>query len=428
MHQPRTESPPTESLSLNQRRREGPWTVEVGTAHGVESRTLLVGESLVLGNSHSVALRVADCTVSRRHCVVRAENGVIAVEDLDSTNGVFVGPARVRAAQLSGDGASFVIGRTTVTITPRLASESLQRAELPGIIGDSPAMRRVAVEVRRHATTRAPVLLQGESGTGKDLVARALHALSKRPGEYVPVNAGGILEGLADTELFGHRRGSFTGAVSNRSGAFELAHRGTLFLDEVAEVAHSIQVKLLRVVEDGQVRPVGAAKALTVDTRIVSASWAPLAERVVEGRFRADLYHRLSMAVIRLPPLRERMSDVPALCVALLGEMAPDVGPKRLSTTGLARLVAYRWPGNVRELRGVLYRAALKADKARIEADHIDFAIPPDGRTRQMTPADAQQLVAQFHGNVSAAARAAGMARTTFRAMLEKGRRPGSSR
>lgn len=404
---------------------EGAWTVEVGTAHGVYAQVLMVGESLVVGSGQASALRVVDPTVSRRHCLVRAVPGGITVEDLDSTNGVFFGPARVRWAELRGVGASFVIGRSTVTITPSGSDVAVGAMELPGVVGDSPAMRRVAREVHRHAGTRAPVLVEGESGTGKDLVARALHALSKRSGEYVPLNVGALPEGLADTELFGHRRGSFTGAVSNRAGAFELAHRGTLFLDEVAEVSPLVQVKLLRVVEDGQVRPVGAAKPVQVDTRIVSASWAALPQRVVEGRFRADLYHRLSTAVIRLPPLRERKSDIPALCATLLEIMAPEVGKKRLSTGGLARLVAHSWPGNVRELRSVLYRAALQSEAVRIEARHIDISIPADGKLCQVTPADAQHLVAQHHGNVSAAARSAGMARTTFRAMLEKSRGSG---
>src|SRR6187551_1936871 len=166
-------------------------------------------------------------------------------------------------------------------------------------------MRRIAEDVHRHARTRAPILIQGESGTGKDLVARAIHLLGRPNGPYVPLNVGAIAEALADSELFGHRRGAFTGAVAHRHGAFELAHQGTLFLDEVAELSAGVQVRLLRVVEDGKLRPLGAHASTQVDVRIVSASWASLPERVEQCRFRADLYHRLSMVTLELPPLRE---------------------------------------------------------------------------------------------------------------------------
>jgi DNA-binding NtrC family response regulator len=403
-------------------RKPGPWTIEVGSIHGVCSRVLMVGESLVVGSGHDAGLRVPDPAVSEQHCLLKVQPGGLTVEDLGSAGGVFLGPARVAQATLVSAGASFVIGATTVTIKPGVEEEPVSSALLPGMVGGSGAMRRVAHEVRRHAATRAPVLLQGESGTGKDLVAQALHTLSRRPGAYVPINAGAMPEPLADAELFGHRRGAFTGAVTNRSGAFELAHQGTLFLDEIAEVPPSVQVRLLRVVEDGQVRALGSNKPTSVDTRIVSASWAPLADRVADGSFRADLYHRLSTAVVRLPPLRQRKSDIPELCEVLLRRMSSDVGVKQLASGALARLVTHCWPGNVRELSSVLYRAALLTDEATIEPQHIDLAFPSDGNGRRLTRADAPRLLEQHRGNVSAAARACGVARSTFRAWLEKPR------
>jgi DNA-binding NtrC family response regulator len=283
-------------------------------------------------------------------------------------------------------------------------------------------MRRIAEEVRRHAGTRAPILIQGESGTGKDLVARAIHTLGRPAGPYVPLNVGAIAESLADSELFGHRRGAFTGAVSHRQGAFEQAHQGSLFLDEVAELSPGVQVRLLRVVEDGTLRPLGAHTSTRVDVRVLSASWATLPTRVQEGRFRADLYHRLSTVTLELPALRERKSDIPALAAALLRRLEGEVGPKELSAEALGLLVAHSWPGNVRELSSVLYRAAALAGGREILAQHLALSVrlPGPRRVRDVASFDARALLETHAGNVSAAARAAQMPRTTFRALLMK--------
>lgn len=329
-----------------------------------------------------------------------------------------------------------MIGRSTVTVTPARGAPSKVVCSLPGIVGSSEPMRRIADEVRRHAATRAPILIQGESGTGKDLVARAIHALGRPAGPYVPLNVGAIAESLADSELFGHRRGAFTGAVAHRQGAFEQAHLGTLFLDEVAELSAGVQVRLLRVVEDGSVKPLGAQTATNVDVRIVSASWAALPERVEIGRFRSDLYHRLSTVTLKLPSLRERRSDIPALATVLLRRLEPELGPKELSSDALAALVAHHWPGNVRELSSALYRAAALATGKQILAQHLALGGREAGprRVRDVRHFDAKALLDSHEGNVSAAARAARMPRTTFRALLVKGElqqsfgRGGSSR
>jgi DNA-binding NtrC family response regulator len=402
---------------------KGPWRIEIGQAHASELVTLSVGQRLVLGSGASASIRVADRAVSSRHCTIEATDLGIRVEDLDSKNGVFVGPARVKTALLSGDGSLFVIGRTAVAVcSAHERDEPPQHAAIPGMLGRSAPMRRVAAEIRRHAGLRAPVLIHGESGTGKDLAARALHTLGGRSGPYVPLNVGAIAESLADSELFGHRRGAFTGALSTRSGAFEQAHLGTLFLDEIAELPHAIQVKLLRVVEDGMVRPVGATQAIRVDVRIVSATWAQLDRSREDGSFRQDLYHRLATVVIRLPPLRERRSDIPLLAAGLLERLRSEVGSKQLTPGALAQLVAHTWPGNVRELASVLYRAAVSSDAERIEAHHLDIAVPgrPAQAARALSPAEAAGLLERHQGNVSAAARAARVARSTFRAWLDK--------
>lgn len=411
----------TKTLELRPQLESGPFHVEVGEAEDGHHFDLRKGQRVCLGSGALADVRVSDRTVSARHCELTVDERGVVVTDLGSKNGVIVGGARVPHARLDVSAASFVIGRSTVTV--RLARGSgAPRSPLPGIVGCSEPMMRVAEEVRRHAGTRAPILIQGESGTGKDLVARAIHELGRSRGPYVPLNVGAIAESLADSELFGHRRGAFTGAVSHRQGAFEQAHQGTLFLDEVAELSPGVQVRLLRVVEDGSVRPLGAQTSTNVDVRIVSASWAGLADRVEEGRFRGDLYHRLSTVTLKLPPLRERRSDIPALARVLLLRLDRDLGDKQLSTGALAALVGHDWPGNVRELSGVLYRAAALAPGREILPQHLALTVRAAGpRTvRDIAQLDAKALLASHAGNVSAAARAAHLPRTTFRALLTK--------
>lgn len=409
-----------QTIECQRARPRGPWRVDVGTEHDPASVLLRSGEELTLGSGRGATLRIGDPAVSSLHCRLRALDSGIAVEDLASKNGLYVGGARVSSAVLAESGAAFVVGRSAVSVRVLEHDEGEGPSEpLPGVIGTSAPMLRVARLVRRHAKSGVPILLQGESGTGKDMVARAVHELGRRNGPYVPLNMAALPESLADAELFGHRRGAFTGAVTSRVGAFEEAHEGTLFLDEIAELPLSIQVKLLRVVEDGMVRALGAPHALRVDVRLVSASWAPLDERVVEGRFRADLYHRLATVVVELPPLRQRRSDIAQLSHSLLYRMRKDVGERVLSSAALSRLVEQSWPGNVRELGAVLYRAAAGCDH-EIAARHIDEA------TRQAAPharrpaQDARALLEQCGGNVSRAARSAGVPRSTFRAWLAK--------
>jgi DNA-binding NtrC family response regulator len=413
------------TLELEREVPRGPWSVEIGSPLKASVVSLEVGTRLVLGSGRAADTAVEDRAVSAVHASLSATASGIVVEDLHSRNGVFVGGARVEGARLVAGASSFVIGRTTVTVRelPDGARVLPATEPLAGLIGGSLPMRRLAAEVRRCAPLRAAVLLQGESGSGKDVVARAIHDLGGRAGAYVPINVGAIPESLADAELFGHRRGAFTGAVLGRAGAFEEAHRGTLFLDEVAELPASIQVKLLRVVEDGRVRPIGGGQPVDVDVRIVSASWVPLDERVAEGRFREDLFHRIATFVVRVPPLRSRKSDIPALAKHLLGRVRDEVGPKQLGSAALARLVAYSWPGNVRELGSVLYRAAVAAAGEQIEAAHVDAALigPSRCRPRALSESEASLLLREHGGNVSAAARTAGVPRSTFRSWLEKG-------
>jgi transcriptional regulator with GAF, ATPase, and Fis domain len=247
----------------------------------------------------------------------------------------------------------------------------LQRQDISDVvIGESGGLRRVMERVEQVASTDAPVLLLGETGSGKEVIARAIHARSKRAkGPVVRVNCGAIPSELVDSELFGHERGSFTGAVGTRKGWFERADGGTLFLDEIGELPLAAQVRLLRVLQDGTLERVGGHQTISVDVRIVAATHRHLESMVSEGAFREDLWYRLSVFPIRLPALRERIEDLPALAA----HFAEGAG-KRLGGTGLAPtsvdielLRGYAWPGNVRELAAVIERAAILGDGKRLE-------------------------------------------------------------
>ena len=255
-----------------------------------------------------------------------------------------------------------------------------QGRELPGLdalLGASPQMERVFALIERIAPTDASVLITGESGTGKELVAQALHRLSRRSkGPYITVNCAAIPEQLFENELFGHVRGAFTGAERDRLGLLRNAHRGTLFLDEVGEMPASVQPKLLRVLQEGKVRPVGADTETTIDVRMVVATNRDLAQDVAAGTFRADLFYRLAVITIPMPPLRERGDDIILLAEHFIDQLADAAGRPRpeLSDEAIAVLMAYGWPGNVRELRNWIEHAIAMVDGPVITADHLPGA------------------------------------------------------
>ncbi|MGE0322800.1 MAG: sigma 54-interacting transcriptional regulator [Polyangiaceae bacterium] len=401
----------------------GAWLMEVSAPSESFMVRIEKGQRLRLGSAGSCEVSIPDPTVSARHAELRWTEDGIEVCDLESRNGLYLDSARVRSAKLVASGSHFQLGRTLVVLRgadPRETEEPF--VEVPGLVGSSSAMRRVAAEIHRAAPLRAPVLVTGETGTGKDLVATALHQLSGRSGILVPLNMGTLSEGLADADLFGHTRGAFTGAIAQRSGAFLLAHAGTLFLDEIADLTPALQVKLLRVVEDGRVRALGSTEYREVDVRVVSASWADLDERVAQGRFREDLLHRISTLVVRLPPLRQRKSDIAALSRTLLARFAGEFGELSLSDAALSCLMRYDWPGNVRQLGSVLYRSALMAQAGMVEADDVAQAIGTASQRAKpvATSVDALEVLKQHGGNVSAAARALRVPRSTFRAWLER--------
>ncbi|HET7041646.1 MAG TPA: sigma-54 dependent transcriptional regulator, partial [Gemmatimonadales bacterium] len=298
-----------------------------------------------------------------------------------------------------------------------------------GLVAESPAMRQVLDLATRAAARATTVLLTGESGTGKEVVARYLHRRGPRAAErFVAVNCAAIPEALLESELFGHRRGAFTGATEDRRGLFEEARRGTLLLDEIAELPLALQPKLLRVIEEGAIRAVGSPEERPVDVQLIAATAQPLDERIREGRFREDLYYRLNVVSIHLPPLRERPEDIPALAAHFVAQAGARQGRSlRLTPAALSRLEGWHWPGNVRELRNAVERAAVLSTTGILEEGDFPLGDPRHpgagggGAARLKPQVDALERVvieaalAKAGGNRRAAARALGVSlRTLF--------------
>ncbi len=291
----------------------------------------------------------------------------------------------VRAGAFDYISKPFNIGEVKAIVERALKQQTVLPEErqparepgLPGLIGRTAGMLEVYMQIARAADAMAPVLVVGESGTGKELVARAIHAHGRRAGRpFVPVNCGAIAETLLESELFGHARGSFTGAVADAKGIFEQANGGTVLLDEVGETSPALQVKLLRVLEEGEVRPVGASRPVKGDVRMVAATNVDLERSVAEQRFRQDLYYRLSVIVIHVPPLRERRSDIPLLVEQFLANACGRLG-RRVNITPAAMdlLTRHTWPGNVRELENAVERLVLFSRDAVVDAADLPAVI-----------------------------------------------------
>jgi transcriptional regulator with PAS, ATPase and Fis domain len=259
-----------------------------------------------------------------------------------------------------------------------LKEELAERRGAPRIIGEDPKLRQVSQQLHRGAETDATVLLEGESGTGKELFARTLHALSQRnDGPFVAINCAAIPDTLLETELFGYEKGAFTGAAARKPGRFELAHRGTLFLDEIGDLPLPLQAKILRALEEKQFERVGGTQSLHVDVRVVAATNRQLKQRVAERQFREDLYFRLSVFPIQIPPLRERAADVLMLARHFVEKYCRELSKKTLSLApgAIDELRAYPWPGNVRELQNCIERAVILTEGDTIHARHLNLSV-----------------------------------------------------
>jgi DNA-binding NtrC family response regulator len=323
------------------------------------------GDVFRIGKSEANDLVLDDETVSRAHCEILRDSKGYLVRDLGSTNGTWLDGAEVKEAYLR-PGAALTVGKVELKLQPfsqRIELLPSEHDSFGELVGRSLRMRDIFGLCERLAPTDATILLGGETGTGKDLLARAVHTHSLRgKGPLIVVDCGAVVGTLIESELFGHEKGSFTGATQQRAGAFELAHGGTIFLDEVGELPLDLQPKLLRVLETRTFRRVGGNKELRVDIRVVAASKRNLQLEVERGKFREDLYFRLAVVTVDMPSLRERREDIPMIARALLAKIDErsdrSQPPLAIDRHVIDALAGHDWPGNVRELRNVLERAA----------------------------------------------------------------------
>ncbi|HSN27034.1 MAG TPA: sigma 54-interacting transcriptional regulator [Kofleriaceae bacterium] len=403
--------------------------VGAGTAG---ERRIEIGETpTTIGSDIAAQLCVADPHVSRRHAEVVRSGASIVVRDLQSRNGTYVDGIAVKEAILDVP-ATIRVGGTTIRFETEARTPAPGGRRFGAAVGSSPQMRGVFELLERLAPSDLTITLLGETGVGKDVLACAVHeASARRAGPFVVFDCGAATPTLIESALFGHEKGAFTGANATVQGAFERAHGGTLFFDEIGELSLDLQPKLLRALEQRKVQRIGSTVELPVDVRILAATNRDLEAEVAAGRFRQDLFFRLSAAVVAVPPLRERLTDLPELVEAILAAEGRRV---RVTHETLEALATYDWPGNVRELRNVLLAAAAMADADLVEPRHLllfkprrrnatlaDF--PLAGRSLQsIERAAIVQTLQRAEGNKVRAAKALGIAPST---LYEKMRRYG---
>jgi DNA-binding NtrC family response regulator len=418
------------------------WLVTGGVAKTPEGGQFTIDvDAVVVGRDPGATIVVADPEVSAFHCELRAVSEGILVRDLGSTNGTYLGPVRVREG-IVATATELTVGRSRIFIEP----QAKRRVEVAfterfgPLVGSSPRMRRVFGVLEKVASTPLSVLIVGETGTGKELVAKAIHDASERAsGPFVVVDCGSIPPTLAESILFGHEKGAFTGATERRKGALADADKGTLFLDELGELPLDLQPKLLRALSEKQVKRVGGSVFEPIDVRVLAATRRDLGAEMNAGRFRSDLFFRIAQVRVELPALRERLSDLPLL----VEDVCNRVGKPQHVQTVLAwieqRMASHDWPGNVRELVNVASVAATLADEPSAIDDVLTLARDVGAVEGQRMPASGggfgeakRAAVATFEreyftglakrckGNISEMARQSGMERHHVRAYLRK--------
>jgi DNA-binding NtrC family response regulator len=448
----RAERPRTRASSFSLSIADGP---DAGEPFTIEPS---LPSRLLIGQSPSCALRLSDRQVSRRHLACELEGDLLRVTDLESTNGTWVNGLRINDVLLSG-GETILLGTTRIDVT-RLGAATevaLTAATSFGrLVGASAAMRKIYPICKKLAAAAVPVVIEGETGTGKEVLAESLHETGPRArGPFVVFDCTAVPPNLVESALFGHERGAFTGATEARKGVFEEADGGTLLIDEIGDLAIELQAKLLRALERSEVCRIGSNKWVRVDVRIIAATRRDLDRAVQDGRFRDDLFYRLAVTRIELPPLRKRHGDVAILADFFWGRLADPGDP--LPHEFMAQLEGYQWPGNVRELQNsVARRVALgeladaggavgpasmslmaSADAGAAPAAHVavDDVLERVLALNLPLPRARRKLVAEFEtryvarvleqhgGNVARAAAASGIARRYFRLLRARSRR-----
>lgn len=350
--------------------------VQIGRGEQRQVRRFVEGSKRVL------KLTLPDSLMSTRHAMFRLSQGSVQVMDLSSKNGTLISGQKVESQTLvSGDivelGCTFFsyIESHNCDLREVLKRDIEWKKGIPGIESLLPDLRAQARNIEKIANSKASVIVHGESGTGKELVARAIHTLSNRPGPFIAVNCAAIPDTLLESELFGHKRGAFSGAIADKKGLIEAASGGTLFLDEIAELSPKGQASLLRVLEQRELLPVGATRTVPLDLRVVAATHSDLLQEVAQSRFREDLYARLSTFVARVPPLRERIPEIGSIIASLLERQRAPLSKLCFAPNAARALLHYNWPRNIRELEKCLDSASVLSDRARIDLGHLSELI-----------------------------------------------------
>jgi two-component system response regulator AtoC len=401
----------------------GTYVLVVGDDKMITRRLPLAGE-LVIGRDPDCDLALEHARISRRHAKLIVENTGVRIEDLGSTNGLSVGGAQfARGASVPlRVGDSVRLGPYTLIFLANQPAASNDGAVRAAVVIRDPSLRGKTELLERIARHDVGVLIRGETGTGKEVLARTLHALSQRPGELVAINCAALTGTLLESDLFGHERGAFTGAVKMKPGLFEVAGNGTVLLDEIGDLPLELQGKLLRALEARQVYRVGGVQPIELHARVVAASHRSLPDLIASGAFREDLYFRLNGITLELVPLRERRGAIQTLAAEFLAEVARGV---HFAPAAMAALTAYDWPGNVRELKLVVARAALLANAGTIDAHHVLLeaprapAVPPPG-VKGDPREEFLATVREHRGNATAIARALETSRSHVRRLAAR--------